>query len=98
MQVTVAMAVRVVVTADVLVRVAAAGVPVGQLPPGRPVIVRVYAEQPAFAVTSCTFTTKVALAGTLNENAPVGLGLEPRSATQFWHMFAGSKLVRYAPT
>ena len=88
-QVAVAMVVGVVVTA---------GVPVGQPPPGRPVMVRVYAEQPAFSFTSCTFNTKVVLAGTLNENAPVGLGLAPRSATQFWHMFAGSKLVRYAPT
>ena len=67
-------------------------------PPGRPVMVRVYAGHPALAVTSLTTTAKADPAGTLNEYVSVGLGLLPLSPTQLVHMLAGLKVGTYAPT
>ena len=41
--------------------------------------------------------TNVPPAGTVNDHVPVGFGLLPISAAQFWHIFAGLKLPRYDP-
>jgi len=64
----------------VRVEVTVAGGTVGVTVHPRPDTVRLYNEHPAMWFTSCTTTTKVAPAGTLNEYEPLGPGDVPMSA------------------